>query len=162
MSKPKVGIVACHNTKQDLYCPAVMCLNSLRNSIEGFAEYKAKGGAELVGIVTCDGCPTLAAPDRILKRVKGLVDLGVEAIHLSSCMVASCPYRNKYASLIGEAYPGVKVVMGTHFDPGLSPEQAAKGFQAMVHPMLAAMPEKTMSDVALELYPDIFGKRADA
>jgi hypothetical protein len=75
-------------------------------------------------------------------------------------MLASCPYRNKYASLIGDAFPGVKVVMGTHMDRNVPPEDAAKFFQGMVHPMLSAMPEKTMSDVALQLYPDTFGRKA--
>ena len=162
MSKPRVAILTCHNTKQDLYCSSYMCLHDLRETKAGFAGYREMGGADLVGIVTCDGCPTLAAPQRILKRVAGVVDLGVDAIHISSCMLCACPYRNKYMALLHEAFPQVKIVPGTHYDETVEPEVGARMFQQIVGPMLAASPERTMADVARMLYPDEFAPRPAA
>jgi len=112
-----------------------------------------------LGLVTCDGCPSLAAPERIVKRVKGLVDLGVEAIHLSSCMMAVCPYRNKYLGILQEAFPEVSVVPGTHYDENVAPEESARAFLGMIRPMLTHVPEKTMADLAMQLYPDLFPQK---
>jgi predicted metal-binding protein len=162
MGKTKIGILTCNNARQDLYCSSAMCLHDLREGNSAFKIYRETGGAELLGLITCDGCPTLAAPDRIVKRVKGLVDLGAEAIHMASCMMCACPFRNKYMGVLQAAFPTVKIVPGTHYDEKVDPEEGAKGFQAMIGPMLSQMPEKTMSDVALQLYPTLFRRKPEA
>jgi predicted metal-binding protein len=154
--KVKVGILTCRNAKQDLYCTSSMCLHALRESICGFEAYHESGGAELLGIGTCDGCPTLAAPERIIKRVKGMVDLGASAIHLSSCMMALCPFRNKYISILQEAFPDVQIVPGTHWDPE-GPEVGGKWLQSVVRPMLSEVPE-TLADVTVRQWPELFPK----
>ena len=156
MPKVKVGIVTCRNAKQDLYCTSSMCLHALRESICGFAAYRNTGGAELLGIASCDACPTLAAPERIVKRVKGMVDLGAYAIHLSSCMMAVCPFRNKYISILEQAFPGVKIVQGTHWDDE-GPEVGGKWLQSVFRPMLCKVPE-TLADVTLREWPELFPK----
>jgi predicted metal-binding protein len=108
------------------------CLSGARTSAGPFARYQKEGGAEIVGIISCDGCPTLVAPERLLGRVRSLQAVGAEAIHLSSCMTSLCPYRSKYAKLIREACPGIEVVEGTHEHPLVTPEM----FQQMVKGML--------------------------
>ncbi|MFZ5648063.1 MAG: hypothetical protein ACOY30_10645 [Bacillota bacterium] len=44
----------------------------------------------------------------------------MDAIHFSFCMTALCPFREKYVRVIREAYPDIRLVMGTHTprDPG--------------------------------------------
>lgn len=156
MPKVRVGIVTCRNAMQDAYCTTSMCLHALRESITGFAAYREEGGAELLGIATCDGCPTLAAPERIIKRVKGMVDLGASAVHLSSCMMAMCPFRNKYISILQEAFPGVQIVQGTHWDEE-GPEVGGKWLQSVIRPMLTKVPE-TLADLTLREWPELFPK----
>ena len=156
MPKVKVGIVTCRNAMQDLYCTTSMCLHALRESITGFEAYRDSGGAELLGIATCDGCPTLAAPERIVKRVKGMVDLGAHAIHLSSCMMAVCPFRNKYISILQQTFPDVKIVQGTHWDEE-GPEVGGKWLQSEFRPMLSHVPE-TLADLTLREWPELFPK----
>ena len=62
----------------------------------------------------CAGCPTLAAPEKILKRVRALADYRLDALHLSYCMTALCPFLKKYQTVIAEACPDLKIVSGTH------------------------------------------------
>jgi predicted metal-binding protein len=156
VSRVKVGLLTCHNAKQNLYCTSSMCLHALRESIRAFEAYRDTGGAELLGIATCDGCPTLAAPERIVKRVKGMVDLGADAIHLSSCMMAVCPFRNKYIAILQQAFPSVKIVPGTHWDD-VGPEEGGKWLQSVFRGMLSQVPE-TLADVTLRGWPELFPK----
>ena len=111
-------------------------------------------------IDACDGCPTLAAPERIIKRVKGMVDLGVDAVHLSSCLMAVCPYRGKYLSILQETFPGVKFVPGTHWDPA-GPEVGAKWLQGEMKPLLTHVPN-TFGDLTLRQWPELFPRREGA
>jgi predicted metal-binding protein len=154
MPKVRVGIVTCGNSKQALYCPSAMCFHALRDSICAFEPYRESGGAELLGIQNCDGCPTLVAPERLVRRVKGMVDLGASAIHLSSCMMALCPYRNKYLAILQETFPDVQIVPGTHWDPE-GPEAGAKWLQGIIKPMLSDIPE-TLGDVTVKYWPHLF------
>jgi len=79
-----------------------------------FERYKNDEKLDLIGIINCSGCPTLAAPEKILKRVKALADYRLDAIHLSYCMTALCPFLKKYQAVITEAYPELIIILGTH------------------------------------------------
>ena len=142
----KVGVLNCTNTARDISCPAVSCLESVRTGSGPFARYQNQGGAELVGIISCDGCPTLVAPERILGKVHSLVAAGAESIHLSSCMMAACPFKAKYARIIREAYPKVEVVEGTHVHPVVTPEMFAQSLKQML-----TQPETSMANALEEL-----------
>lgn len=69
---------------------------------------------ELVGTINCAGCPTLFAPEKIVDRVHSLVAFGADTIHLSTCLAAACPFKNKYKNIIEQNFPQVKLVTGTH------------------------------------------------
>lgn len=110
----KVGIINCSNYDGDLNCCASCCLKAARECSGVFEQYKETGGVEVVGILSCSGCPTLMAHDKIFRRVRSLVRAGAEAIHFSSCVNNICPFKNKYKSLINEKFPEIRVEFGTH------------------------------------------------
>ena len=100
------------------------------------------GDADTIGIIYCAGCPTLGAPKKILKRVKSLASFRVDAIHLSYCMTAVCPFINKYIKVIKEVYPEIEIVEGTH-----KPRDKAT-FQTEVRKLLC-IENRDMTDLIL-------------
>jgi predicted metal-binding protein len=141
----RVAILNCTNTTQDMGCSACMCLDNINNTAGNFARYKEDGGAQLVGIINCAGCPTSVAPEKLLNRVKALTCLGVNAIHLSSCVVAVCPFKNKYLDMLRKEFPGIEIVEGTH---GGSPQEAEQ-FRHLARHMLTA-PKPNLPELALK------------
>lgn len=110
----RIGIITCSNCTQDLDCASVVCLGDLRKRKGFFQDYPPDEKLELVGIINCAGCPTVNAPAKILRRVKAIAEFRVDAIHFSFCLTSLCPFKEKYTRVIQEAYPGIKLVMGTH------------------------------------------------
>lgn len=117
----RIGILTCSNITQDLGCPASICLKDLRAKGGEFARYD--DGAELVGIINCAGCPGILGSEKLVHRIRALAELDVDAIHFSSCLIDFCPFKEQYRKMIGERYPGIDVVFGTHDPPeGITPE----------------------------------------
>ena len=110
----RIGILTCSNCTQDTNCASVVCLGDMRKRRGFFERYQNDEKLDLIGIINCAGCPTLAAPEKILKRVKALADYKLDALHLSYCMTALCPFLNKYQAVIAKAYPDLEIVSGTH------------------------------------------------
>jgi predicted metal-binding protein len=110
----RIGILTCSNCTQETNCAAVVCLGDMRKRRGFFARYENERKLELIGIINCAGCPTLAAPEKILKRVKALAEYRLDALHLSYCMTALCPFLQKYIAVIAKAYPGLEIIPGTH------------------------------------------------
>jgi predicted metal-binding protein len=114
----KISIISCGNEKNDCKCAGVGCMGALNNRNAAFDCYNDED-IELVGYSDCVGCPTIYADEKILERVKPLVEFAkVEKIHFSSCMVRMCPFFKKYKEAIEKAYPDVKVILGTDAKPG--------------------------------------------
>lgn len=110
----RIGILTCSNCTQESNCASVVCLGDLRKRRGFFARYAEESELQLIGIINCAGCPTLAAPEKILRRVNALVAYRLDALHLSFCMTALCPFVGKYQQVISAAYPGLEIVLGTH------------------------------------------------
>lgn len=110
----RIGILTCSNCTQESNCASVVCLGDLRKRRGFFARYAEESELQLIGIINCAGCPTLAAPEKILRRVNALVAYRLDALHLSFCMTALCPFAGKYQQVISAAYPGLEIVLGTH------------------------------------------------
>jgi len=110
----KIGILTCANLTQDMGCCSYMCLNELNSLTGPFARYADSGGAQLMGIISCAGCPTAAVPEKILMRVRALAELGCDVLHIGSCMEYVCPFTYKYKAVIEKHYPDVTVEIGTH------------------------------------------------
>ncbi|HBV98457.1 MAG: hypothetical protein JL50_20475 [Peptococcaceae bacterium BICA1-7] len=110
----RIGIITCSNCTQDLDCASVVCLGDMRKRKGFFKDYPADEKLDLVGIINCSGCPTVGAPEKILRRVRSVADFRIDALHFSFCMTALCPFKKKYEEVIRAAYPEISIVMGTH------------------------------------------------
>lgn len=110
----RIGILTCSNCTQDTNCASVACLGDMRKRRGFFERYRNDNQLDLIGIINCSGCPTLAASEKILKRVNALVEYRLDALHFSYCMTALCPFINKYDKIVRENYPQVEIVHGTH------------------------------------------------
>jgi len=114
----RIGILTCSNMTQDLACSSAGCLEALNAGEGEFELYSENGGkAALVGIINCSGCPTLFAPEKLLKRVRSLTALGLDSLHFAFCVKKGCPFKNKYLKILKENFPELSIVVGTHAEP---------------------------------------------
>jgi predicted metal-binding protein len=140
----RIGILTCSNATQDLGCSSISCLADIRKRRGAFAEYPAEPPLDLVGIINCPGCPTLTGPDKLLQRVRALTDVRIDAIHFSYCIKTLCPFKENYAKALQEAFPKIKIIIGTHQEH-ITPEE----FRGRVK-KLFCQPRKTMVDIILD------------
>lgn len=110
----RIGIITCSNCTQETNCASVVCLGDLRKRQGFFDRYPKEEPLDLIGIINCAGCPTLAAPEKILRRVRALAEFKLDALHFSYCMTALCPFLARYEKLINNEYPHLEVILGTH------------------------------------------------
>ncbi len=110
----RIGIITCSNCTQESNCASVVCLSDMRKRRGFFDRYPIDQSIDLIGIINCAGCPTLVAPEKILRKVRALADFRLDTLHLSFCLTAVCPFVKKYVEVINKAYPDLEIVMGTH------------------------------------------------
>jgi predicted metal-binding protein len=108
----KVGIIRCQQTED--MCPGT---SDFRVTSQGQGAFKEIGPVEIVGFVTCGGCPG----KRAIARAKIMVDRGAEAIVFASCITRGnpigypCPhYANMRDAVIKKVGPDVKIIEWTH------------------------------------------------
>jgi predicted metal-binding protein len=138
----RIGILTCRNTKDEACCSSFGCLDALKKMEGSFEAYKDNGGVELAGLISCTGCPTAAAPEKVLRQVRTLVASGVEAVHLSTCMTVLCPFRLKYVKAIKQKYPQLEVVEATH----TADKKIKEMFVGFMQGVLT-QPRQTMADM---------------
>jgi predicted metal-binding protein len=80
----KIGIIRCKQTED--ICPGTKCLACAREGKEAFQDI---GTAEVVGFISCGGCPGKKAVARALEMEKR----GAEVIFLSSCATRGIPWE---------------------------------------------------------------------
>nr|WP_320147197.1 CGGC domain-containing protein [uncultured Anaeromusa sp.] len=78
----KVGIIRCQQTED--MCPGTTDFTMAKQGQGAFAE---TGAADIVGFLSCGGCPGKKA----VTRAKMMADRGAEAIFLSSCIGKGTP-----------------------------------------------------------------------
>lgn len=139
----RIGIMTCSNCTQESNCAAVVCLGDLRRRRGFFDRYPSDQPLDLIGIINCAGCPTVTAPEKILRRVRALAEFRIDALHLSFCLVAVCPFVNKYMEVIKKAYPDLEIVPGTH--QPVDKTQFLKGVKELLCQTLT--PPQTMADM---------------
>ncbi|MBI5056659.1 MAG: CGGC domain-containing protein [Nitrospirae bacterium] len=140
----RIGILTCSNATQELGCSSVSCLADLRKRAGAFEAYPKDEPLDLIGIINCPGCPTLTGPDKLLKRIRGLTEFKVDAIHFTFCMKALCPFQEKYKKTIEEAFPDIKIIIGTHQEK-ITPQEYRDKIKK-----LFCQDTKTMVDVILK------------
>lgn len=78
----KIGIIRCQQTED--MCPGTACFKVATGGKLAFEEF---GECEIIGFVTCGGCPG----KRAIPRAKMLVDRGAEIIAFASCIFKGTP-----------------------------------------------------------------------
>jgi predicted metal-binding protein len=144
----RIAILNCSNVTGELNCPSFHCLEALEERKGMFAFYESANQApRLVGIISCAGCPTLVAPEKLFRRIRPLAAAGVEVIHLSTCLMVLCPFRKRYLELLKTKYPDISFVEGTHDGPeGIKPELFVEGMKSNMSRMII-QPQKSMADM---------------
>ena len=95
----KVGIIRCQQT-EDL-CPGTTDFIVAK---EGKLAFKELGVSEVVGFVSCGGCPG----KRAVSRAKLMVDRGAEVIAFASCIFKgnpigfACPHAEQMKNAISK------------------------------------------------------------
>lgn len=111
--KNKIGILACSNTTRVLDCPVSACLKDMTDRKGAFARYEGQE-IELIGVISCNGCPTIKGEEVILPKVEALLHYGAKAIHLAYCMMTLCPFVKRYIKVIKAKFPSLDLIEGTH------------------------------------------------
>ncbi len=78
----KVGVIRCQQTED--MCPGT---TDFKVASEGKLAFEEMGPAEIVGFVSCGGCPG----KRAISRAKIMVDRGAQAIVFASCVSRGNP-----------------------------------------------------------------------
>jgi len=109
----KVGIIRCQQTED--YCPGTM---DFKVAAEGKLAFEETGPVDITGFVSCGGCPG----KRVFGRVKIMVDRGVDAVVLASCIskgnpiAFKCPHYEQLKATVEKAIgdKDVKLIEWTH------------------------------------------------
>jgi predicted metal-binding protein len=128
--KNKIAILTCSNTTRVLDCPVSVCLKNMYDRKGAFARYGDRE-IKLVGIISCNGCPTIRGEDIVLPKIEALLHHGADRIHLAYCMMALCPFVKKYIKVIKAKFPSLDLVEGTH-EPHQTDNQFRCGVAAML------------------------------
>jgi predicted metal-binding protein len=139
----RIGILNCSNSTQELGCSSASCLADLRKRRGTFADYPEGEPLDLVGIINCPGCPTLAGTDKLLQRIRSLTEFKIDTLHLSYCLKVLCPFVEKYKVELESNFPHIRVVRGTHQE-----HIPAAEFTARVRGLFN-QPRKNMVDLIL-------------
>lgn len=106
--KKKIAVVRCDIVSEA--CPGVGCFMAFNKKKASFKDYDEN--TEMVAFFTCGGC----SGRRVYRLVKALKKHGLDAVHLSSCMLMdsypACPHIDSIRMTIEDA--GIKVIEGTH------------------------------------------------
>ncbi len=141
---PRIGILTCSNATQELGCSSVSCLADVRKRRGTFSRYSSTEPLDLVGIISCPGCPTTVGPEKLLQRIRALMEFRVDAVHFTNCVKALCPFREKYQQALEKEFPKITIVVGTHQEHITDQE-----FRERVQ-KLFCQPRKTMVDIILD------------
>ena len=112
MEKKKAGIIRCRQT-EDL-CPGTV---DFKVSSKGLGAFKNTGPVEIIGFISCGGCPG----KRAVARAENLVKRGAEVIAFTSCISKGtpigvpCPHFQQLLTAVKKKVgPEVQVLEYTH------------------------------------------------
>ena len=108
----RIGIIRCQQAED--MCPGITDFKVASEGKMGFAE---TGPSEIIGFVSCGGCPG----KRAVPRAKMMIDRGAEAIALASCIkngnpiAYPCPHFNIMKDSISKKIgTPIKIIDWTH------------------------------------------------
>lgn len=133
----RIGILTCSNCVQETHCSSVVCFADMRKRRGFFNKYPKNEPLDLVGIISCSGCPTIIAPEKILRRVRAVAEFGIDALHFSYCMTALCPFISQYQKVIGDAYPNIELISGTH--KPIDKKEFQRGVKEIICPTMSPL-----------------------
>ncbi|MEW5908361.1 MAG: CGGC domain-containing protein [Thermodesulfobacteriota bacterium] len=110
----RIGILGCDSTTRQMNCVMIGCFGNLRERKGSFSGYPGDKPLDLVGVIHCGGCPTAFGADGIWQKVKALADYGIDSLHLTSCLVQICPFKDEFVKTIRKDFPKLAIVEGTH------------------------------------------------
>jgi predicted metal-binding protein len=105
----KIGIITCQRERT---CIGGKCFMAIRERAGVFESYPADDPLEVVGFVTCGGCPG----ERLERAPAEMKKYGADEIVLASCFLAGyppCPYLENFVQYI-ESVVGLPAVVGSH------------------------------------------------
>ena len=105
----KLGIFICDRYSD---CAGGKCFRAVRERAGAFSQYEQGEDLEVVGFVTCGGCPG----GNIEYAPEEMINNGAEAIHLATGFVvgyAPCQHIDYFKEFVEKRYQ-VPVVVGTH------------------------------------------------
>ncbi len=109
----KVGIIRCRQTED--MCPGTTDFKIIREKKCAFAE--VEGEIEIIGMISCGGCPG----KRAVARAAEMVKRGADTIVLASCVTRGnpigmpCPHANTIKEAIAKKLgDGVTIIDYTH------------------------------------------------
>ena len=108
----KVGIIRCRQTED--MCPGS---TDFKVAAEGKMAFAETGPVEIIGFVTCGGCPG----KRAVSRAKMMTERGAGTIVIASCISKGnpigfpCPhFKEMKESIIKKVGPEIKIIGWTH------------------------------------------------
>jgi predicted metal-binding protein len=108
----KVGIIRCQQTED--MCPGN---TDFKVASQGILAFEETGPVEIMGFVSCGGCPG----KRAVSRAKLMVERGAEAVVFASCISRgnpigfACPhYENMRDAIIKKVGPEIQIIEWTH------------------------------------------------
>ncbi|QDU34102.1 CGGC domain protein [Poriferisphaera corsica] len=112
----KVGIIRCQQTEH--LCPGTSCFKAASTGRFNFEPF---GPCEIIGFISCGGCPGKQAVARSAEMVKR----GAEAIFMGTCIAKgtpigfACPHWEQMKQAIEKKIgPNIPLIIGTHPAPG--------------------------------------------
>jgi len=105
----KIGVMICDRNRK---CTGNKCFRAIIGREGMFSLYPADEKIEVIGWMTCGGCPG----ERLEHAPADMKKYGADVIYLASCYLAgypACPYIKDHKDYI-ENVVGLPVVIGTH------------------------------------------------
>lgn len=109
--KKKVGIIRCQQTED--YCPGT---TDFKVATEGKLAFASLGPVEIVGFISCGGCPG----KRSVARACEMVKRGAEVIAFASCIFKGnpigmpCPNAEAMREAVARKLPEIELLDYTH------------------------------------------------
>lgn len=95
-----IGIINCYNVSKR--CSSSGCLKAFYARTGAFEKYKDED-AQVISFVHCNGCSENSV-EQIIERAERMKKVGVDSIHLSSCVKSKCPWYDTFMEELSKEF----------------------------------------------------------